>query len=85
MPLVHKNIYNKLIQFKDRKEIIVPTYKNKQGNPILFKKTMSEQFMITDNDLGGKKILEANKEKVFNLPFDDPGIILDFDKKESFK
>ena len=36
MPMVNSDIYNQLIQSKNNKEIIVPTYKGQQGNPILF-------------------------------------------------
>ena len=36
MPMVNKNIYNQLIALKNHKKIIVPTYKGKQANPVLF-------------------------------------------------
>ena len=38
MPMVSHDIYNQLIKSKDNKEIIVPTYKRQQGNPVLFNK-----------------------------------------------
>ena len=43
MPMVNKDIFNLLIKSKNNREIIVPTYKNKQGNPILFSKSMKKK------------------------------------------
>ena len=46
MPMVNKDIFNLLIKSKNNREIIVPTYKNKQGNPILFSKSMKKKIMV---------------------------------------
>ena len=85
MPMVSHDIYNQLIKSKDNKEIIVPTYKGQQGNPVLFDKSMKVKIMDTTGDVGAKKILELNKEKIFYLPIDDSGVVLDFNIQESFK
>ena len=86
MPLVSHDIYNKLIERRDNsKEIFVPVYKNQQGNPVLFNKTMKKEITLISGDAGAKKILELNKKKISNLPIDNNGIILDFDTQESFK
>ena len=45
MPMVGHAIYNQLIKSKGNKEIIVPTYKGQQGNPVLFDKSMKEKIM----------------------------------------
>ena len=56
MPMVSHDIYNQLIKSKDNKEIIVPTYKRQQGNPVLFDKSMKETVMNITGDIGAKKI-----------------------------
>ena len=85
MPMVGHDIYNQLIKSKANKEIIVPTYKGQQGNPVLFNKSMKEKVIDISGDVGAKKILELNKEKIFYLPIDDSGVVLDFNTQESFK
>jgi molybdenum cofactor cytidylyltransferase len=84
MPMVNHDIYNQLIKSKDKKEIIIPTYKGQQGNPVLFDKSMKEKIMNITGDVGAKKILELNKDKILNLEINDQSITKDFDTQDNF-
>ena len=84
MPMVSHNIYNQLIKSKDNKEIIVPTYKGQQGNPVLFDKSMKEKVLDIRGEVGAKKILELNKDKILNLEIDDQSITKGFDTQDDF-
>ena len=94
MPMISQNIYNKLIKsrynynkkkiIKHSKEIIVPTYDGRKGNPVLFSKSMKEKIMDITGDNGAKKIIELYPEKVLNVPFKNDKILLDFDTQENF-
>tara|TARA_B100001123_G_C15157381_1_gene966034 strand:- start:241 stop:813 length:573 start_codon:yes stop_codon:yes gene_type:complete len=84
MPLVNSYIYNLLIKCRKKKDIIVPTYKNQQGNPVLFNKSMKEKILTITGDNGAKKILELNKDKTLNLEINDLGIIKGFNTEEDF-
>ena len=94
MPNVNQNIYNKLIKSKlkynkklkpkHKKEIIIPTFEGKNGNPVLFSKFMKDKMMKINNDLDADKIIHLNKEKILNVPFDNDGILLDFNTAENF-
>ena len=84
MPMVSHDIYDQLIKSKDNKEIIVPTYKGQQGNPVLFNKSMKEKIMDITGDVGAKKILELNKDKTLNLEINDQGITKGFDTQNDF-
>ena len=84
MPMVSHDIYNQLIKSKDNKEIIVPTYKGQQGNPVLFDKSMKEKILDIRGDVGAKKILELNKDKILNLEINDQSITKGFDTQDNF-
>ena len=84
MPMVGHDIYNQLIKSKANKEIIVPTYKGQQGNPVLFNKSMKEKVMDISGDIGAKKILELNKDKILNLEIDDQSITKGFNTQGDF-
>ena len=84
MPMVNSDIYNQLIRSKNNKEIIVPTYKGQQGNPILFSKSIKEKIMTIQGDVGAKKILELNKNKILNVEVGNLSIRKSFNTKDDF-
>jgi len=94
MPGINQNIYNKLIKAmrnynkklkpRYRKEIIIPTYENENGNPILFSIFMKSNIMSISGDRGAKEVIEKNKDKILKVPFVGNGIILDFDTQDDF-
>ena len=94
MPDVNQNIYNKLMKARynynkklapeKKKEIIIPTFEEKDGNPILFSRFMKEKIMNISGDVGAKEILDTNKNKILYVPFKNSGITLDFDTEEDF-
>jgi len=84
MPMLSPDIYNKLIKSKDNKEIIVPTYKGQQGNPVLFDKSMKEKVLDIRGDVGAKKILGLNKATVLNLEINNQSIVKGFNTQSDF-
>ena len=55
MPMINKKIYDQLIKHSKYNEIVVPNYKNQQGNPVLFSKIMKNKIMSIEGDCGAKK------------------------------
>ena len=45
---------------------------------------MKSEIMSISGDVGAKKILEINKDKILNLKINDQGITKDFNTKENF-
>ena len=82
--MINKEIYNQLIKSIDQKEIIIPTYNGVQGNPVLFSKSMKKKIMDIKGDIGAKKILELNKEKILRIKIDNLSVSKDFNKREDF-
>ena len=84
MPMVNSDIYNQLIKSRNQKNIIVPIYNGQQGNPVLFDKLMKEKVMDITGDVGAKKILELNKDKILNLEINDQSIARGFNTQDDF-
>jgi len=84
MPMVNKNIHNLLIESKKNGEIIVPTYKGKQGNPVLFSISMKEKIKNIEGDIGAKKIIDMNKDKILFCETNDIGVTKDFNVSDNF-
>ena len=84
MPKVNKNIYSELIKHIEEYEIIVPTYKSKQGNPVLFSKSFKDKIMSIKGDFGAKKLLKNYDGRLLYKEINDEGIMLDYNTKENF-
>jgi len=84
MPMINEKIYNKIIKDGQNYNITAPTYNEKQGNPVFFSITMKNEIMKIKGDIGAKKILETNSEKVFNLNINDDAILKNYNTQENF-
>ena len=84
MPDINKEIYNELIEQLKNNKIIVPTYKNKQGNPVLFSISQKEKIMTIEGDIGAKKILEKNSEVILNFEINNHSILKNYNTPETF-
>ncbi len=84
MPLVKSDVYNKLILFRNNFDIVIPVYKGKQGNPVLFSENMIKKINTIKGDAGAKKILKINKYKKLNVYLNDRNILRDFNTMNNF-
>ena len=86
MPLISKRILNTLcsaIKTKN-KEIFVPVYKKKIGNPLAFKYSMIQYFRKIKGDRGAKKLIRLHKSKVQMVNIKSKSILIDFDQLKDF-
>jgi len=86
MPLVSKTIFNTLCSGlkNKKKEIFVPVYKKKAGNPLAFKYSMIKSFKKIKGDIGAKKLIRSNKSKVQLVKIKSKSILIDFDQLKDF-
>ena len=86
MPLVSKTILNTLCSAlkSKNKEIFVPVYKKKIGNPLAFKYLMIKSLKKIKGDRGAKKLIRFNKSKVQLVKIKSKSILIDFDQLKDF-
>ncbi len=86
MPLVSKKILNTLCTGlkNSKKNIFVPVYKNKAGNPLAFKYSMIKSLKKIKGDRGAKKLIRLNKSKVQLVKIKSKSILIDFDQLKDF-
>jgi len=86
MPLISKTILNTLCSaLKNKnKEIFVPVYKKKIGNPLAFKYSMIKSLKKIKGDRGAKKLIKSNKSKVQMVNVNSKSILIDFDLLKDF-
>ena len=86
MPNITKTTINKIILFinRSRKEIFLPRFKNRVGNPIGFKKSMIKNINKIKGDRGAKNIIKKNSKKIKFVNIYSISILTNFNTKKDF-
>jgi molybdenum cofactor cytidylyltransferase len=85
MPFVSSELINKLYDCfnKNNKNIIVPVYEGKRGNPVIIGKKHFKNLFINKGDKGAREIIKNNPEDVFQLEIQDRSIFIDIDDENA--
>ena len=83
-PKINSECINKIIStFKENKEsIIIPKYKSRHGNPVIFPYKNKEELMLLKNDEKGKKVINNNSSIIY-VEIDEE-MLFDIDTKEDY-
>jgi len=85
MPDISSRLIDQLIENyspNDNKSIVIPTYKNKKGNPVLIDREFFPDILSIKGDNGAKDIIKANKKYIREIPQKNSAIVQDIDTKE---
>ncbi|MBL8629717.1 MAG: molybdopterin-binding/glycosyltransferase family 2 protein [Rhodospirillaceae bacterium] len=88
MPLLKTEHLQKLIAGFDPeagKLIGVPTHTGKRGNPTLWAKRFFDDMRQVSGDVGAKHLIGANESLVYEVEFDDTGVLMDLDTREQWE
>jgi len=80
MPHVTAGTIRQLIEALEDHGICVPAVAGRRGNPVLFAKSYFTALKSIDGDRGGKKIMDANPDRVLEVAVGDEGIFIDHDR-----
>ena len=69
----------------DKKEMIVPFYKDRQGNPVFFDGYWKDELMKLSGDVGGRVLIKAHPERIKRFKISDESILLDIDREEDYE
>lgn len=68
---------------EEGREICVPTFKGKRGNPVLFGRRFFPEMMQVSGDVGARHLIGEYTEAVCEVPSPDRSILLDLDTPEA--
>ncbi|MDE0309884.1 MAG: molybdopterin-binding/glycosyltransferase family 2 protein [Acidiferrobacterales bacterium] len=87
MPFVRSEHVNALVDSFDsvtERQICVPTFNGKRGNPVLWDRRYMQEMMEVRGDVGAKHMIGDYEENVTEVAFDDPGVVSDIDTPEVY-
>ena len=88
MPRLKSNHLIKLIdtfRADPGREICVPTWKGKRGNPVLWTRKYFGELKQISGDIGAKYHIEENSDSVYEVEMSDNGILIDIDSPEGLE
>lgn len=86
MPYLQKDTVTKLIKtFKKTGKIIVPTYGQRPGNPVIFPSRYLPELMQLTGDAGGRRVIQKYQRDVVFVPICNEQEGMDVDDSERFK
>jgi len=86
-PLINPSIlYKMLLAFTPgKKEIVIPFYKDRQGNPVFFDGYWKDELMKLSGDMGGRVLIKAHPERIKRFKIPNESILLDIDREEDYE
>ncbi|MFC1935067.1 molybdenum cofactor cytidylyltransferase [Chloroflexota bacterium] len=80
-PLVSSQTIDRLInEFKNHdKGIVIPTYRGQRGHPVIFGIKYKQELLKLTGDIGGRQLVKAHPEDVFEVTIDSDNILTDID------
>ena len=86
MPLVASAHVEKLVAAFDPaegREICVPVFDGKRGNPVLFARRFFEEMAAVRGDVGARHLIGEYDEYVCEVAMDDPAVLVDVDSPQA--
>ena len=65
----------------DGATIAAPVYRGERGHPVGFSGRLREELMQLSGDAGAKVVLQRHADAIRLIESDDPGVVLDIDRK----
>jgi molybdenum cofactor cytidylyltransferase len=88
MPLVSAEMLDRLIGAFDPEEgraIVQPTFRGKQGNPMLWSREFLEQMLAISGDIGARHLAAKHAERMVEVEMADDAVLRDFDTTDALK
>jgi molybdenum cofactor cytidylyltransferase len=86
-PLIKTRTINALIRAFDQRKgtIVVPSFRGKQGHPVIFHCRYQKELLKLKGDVGGRSIIEKHPEEVRLVRVKSEGVTKDMDTWEDYE
>jgi molybdenum cofactor cytidylyltransferase len=88
MPLVAGSLIDRLVASFDPEEgraIVMPTFRGKQGNPMLWSVEFLPEMMGITGDVGARHLAGKHADRVVEVEVADEAVLRDFDTAETLR
>ena len=85
-PLINVSTVQTLVRARqaEKAPIIIPTYRNKRGHPVLFGNEVFKQLMEAPMDVGARAVVRDNRDILCEIETEDAGIVVNINTPEDY-
>jgi molybdenum cofactor cytidylyltransferase len=86
-PFIKTRTINAMIKAfaQGRKGILIPSFRGRRGNPVIFHRRFRRELLKLKGDVGGKSIIEMHPGEIVEIPLESEGVVKDIDLWEDYK
>jgi molybdenum cofactor cytidylyltransferase len=86
-PMINSDTIDYLLEelHASAKDICVPLFKGRRGNPAIFKRSVYDEIMRVEGDIGARDLINRIPERVLLAEIKDPLCFCDIDSPEDLK
>jgi len=85
-PFIDRQIIDILIEAFNTgtKGIVIPVYRGRRGNPVIFNVSYKQELLALKADIGGREIIARHPEDVTEVIFDTDDVVNDIDTEDKY-
>lgn len=86
-PMINSDTINYLLDefHASAKDICVPVFEGQRGNPAIFRRSVYEDIMEIEGDMGARDLFKINPDRVLYVEIKDPLCFLDIDSPKDLE
>jgi molybdenum cofactor cytidylyltransferase len=85
-PRIEPETIDRLIETyqRDASLVVIPSYRQKSGHPILIDLTLREEILAMDPEVGLRQVVQAHREGISRVEVSSPSVLEDCDLPEDY-
>ena len=86
-PLISAALVGQLIHqfYESGKLIIIPTYNNKRGHPIIFSSALYGELLEAPSEVGARAVVWNHRDDVLEVPTEEEGVVLNLNDPDTLQ
>ena len=86
-PLISAALVGQLIHqfYESGKLIIIPTYNNKRGHPIIFSSALYGELLEAPPEVGARAVVWNHRDDVLEMPTEEEGVVLNLNDPDTLQ
>ncbi len=86
-PLISATLVSLLVQrfYESGKSIVLPTYREKRGHPVIFASRLYDELLSAPEDKGARAVVWNHSADVLEVPTEEEGVLLNLNEPDALR